>query len=193
LQFEPELRPYVIKRWLARTGVAAPGRRHLAQILERVVPARPDASPMVRWKQCELRRYRDRLYVMRGMSERPCDGLTPWDPRTELRLPWGSLSTRATPAGGLDPAALEQAPVAVGFRSGGERCLPASRTHSQKLKKLFQEWDVPPWERGLTPLLFVGDRLAAVASHCVCEGFRADADAVELVWKLNIYTTPEEL
>lgn len=190
LQFEPELRPFVLKRWLVRAGGGVPGRRHLAQIFERMLPAREDAGPLVRWKECQLRRYRDRLYLMRDFSEQPGHETTPWDLRTELRFPWGSLSTRPAPAEGLDSAVIKDAAVSVGFRGGGERCHPAARTHSQKLKKLFQEWQVPPWERDLTPLIFVGDHLAAVGSHCICRGFGAEAGAVELVWDLNIYTMP---
>ncbi|MFZ0469257.1 MAG: tRNA lysidine(34) synthetase TilS, partial [Thiogranum sp.] len=41
------------------------------------------------------------------------------------------------------------------------------------LKKLFQEWQVPVWERTFVPLVFSGGELIAVAGFCVCEGFQA--------------------
>ena len=53
-------------------------------------------------------------------------------------------------------------PLKVCFRKGGEKFHPAERRHSQSLKKLFQEANVPPWERDSIPLLYCGDELIAV-------------------------------
>jgi tRNA(Ile)-lysidine synthase len=61
--------------------------------------------------------------------------------------------------------------LAIRFRQGGERCLPAGRAHSQSLKKLLQEYRVPTWERSSLPLFYCGDELIAVADLWVCEGF----------------------
>ena len=63
--------------------------------------------------------------------------------------------------------------VQVTFRRGGERCRPAGRRHHHALKKLLQQAGVPPWERRRLPLIYVGDRLAAVAGFWVCEPFSA--------------------
>jgi tRNA(Ile)-lysidine synthase len=65
--------------------------------------------------------------------------------------------------------------IEVRFRHGGETLQPAGRVHHQALKKLFQERDVPDWERGRVPLLYIDGTLAAVAGLCVCEGFQARA------------------
>ena len=64
----------------------------------------------------------------------------------------------------------------LALRRGGERCQPAGRAHSQSLKKLLQEYGVPPWWRDRLPLLYDGDVLVAVADLWVCEGHGADAD-----------------
>jgi tRNA(Ile)-lysidine synthase len=41
------------------------------------------------------------------------------------------------------------------------------------LKKLFQEWRIPPWERAVIPLIYVGDELAQVLGYCCSETFAA--------------------
>jgi tRNA(Ile)-lysidine synthase len=70
-------------------------------------------------------------------------------------------------------AALVGAEVRVSWRRGGERCRPAGRRHHHALKKLFQEYGIPPWERGRIPLVYIGGELAAVADLWVCDPFSA--------------------
>jgi tRNA(Ile)-lysidine synthase len=48
------------------------------------------------------------------------------------------------------------------------------------LKKLFQEWRVPPWQRGQVPLIYVDDDLAAVVGYCVCEPFQAEGEGLQV-------------
>jgi tRNA(Ile)-lysidine synthase len=62
-------------------------------------------------------------------------------------------------------------PIQIRFRAGGERCRPAARGKSKELKKLLQEFDIPPWERENLPLITIGGRLAAVGDLFLCEPF----------------------
>jgi tRNA(Ile)-lysidine synthetase-like protein len=50
-------------------------------------------------------------------------------------------------------------PLEVRFRQGGEQIQLA---HSRRVKKLFQENNVPEWLRARIPLIFQGDRLVAI-------------------------------
>jgi len=69
------------------------------------------------------------------------------------------------------------------FRTGGERCKPLGRSHSQSLKKLLQEAKVPAWERDRLPLFYVNGRLAMVADLWVNSGFEADVGARAWCWQ----------
>jgi tRNA(Ile)-lysidine synthase len=99
-----------------------------------------------------------------------------WDLAEPLALDGagGLLSAQPVTGGGLRSPA-QGSRIEVHFRHGGETLQPAGRAHHHALKKLFQEWGVPDWERGRVPLLYIDDTLAAVAGLCVCEGFQADA------------------
>ena len=55
------------------------------------------------------------------------------------------------------------------FRQGGELFLWHRQT--KQLKKLWQEWQVPPWERDQVPLLYVDDVLAAVVGYAVSDAY----------------------
>ncbi len=171
----------VLRRALVRAGLSPPGERRLREILQRLCSAREDANPLVAWGGTEVRRYRERLYFMRACPAPDPGQLLAWDPGTELRLPWGVLRAVRGPAPALDAARLSSGLVRIGFRRGGERCHPVTRTHSQSLKKLFQEWGVPPWRRVTMPLLLIDGQLAAVGAECVCRGFSTPADQPGLV------------
>src|SRR5690606_378894 len=57
---------------------------------------------------------------------------------------------------------------AVALRRGGEYCHPVGRCGGASLKKLFNEYGVPPWLRDRLPLIYRNGELAAAAGLFVC-------------------------
>jgi tRNA(Ile)-lysidine synthase len=58
---------------------------------------------------------------------------------------------------------LAVAPVSIRTRLGGERLQLDAKRPRRSLKHLFQESDVPVWERENLPLLWCGEDLAWVS------------------------------
>jgi tRNA(Ile)-lysidine synthase len=161
----------LLRAWITDNGLPIPARVVLDQIMDSVLAARPDANPCLRWPGAEVRRYRDRLYVMAPL---PADDLrvrVAWNINEPLRLPDGS-TLAAVPAGGGGLRVSDDARLEIRYRQGGEVLQPAGRQEHHALKKLFQEWGVPDWQRSRVPLVFNQGRLVAVAGYCVCEGFQ---------------------
>jgi tRNA(Ile)-lysidine synthase len=178
LHLPPQRRRNVLRHWLTRKDGTSPSEAVLARIAHDVLGSRADAEACVRWGNRELRRYRDRLYLLpRTPAPDPHHSLV-WRPETALELPraGGVLSASRRTGEGVRAAALEGAEVRVSWRVGGERCRPAGRRHHHALKKLFQESGIPPWERGRIPLVYIGTELAAVVDLWVCEPFSAGPD-----------------
>ena len=75
--------------------------------------------------------------------------------------------------------------VSVRYRQGGETCRPGPRAANRPLKHLLQEAGVPPWERPSLPLIYVGERLAAVADYWVCApcGAVGDEPGLRIAWR----------
>lgn len=64
--------------------------------------------------------------------------------------------------------------VTVRFRTGGERIKLPKRQGTHELKKLFQEWCIPPWQRNLVPLIYGDEKLVAVAGYTEHVSFEKD-------------------
>ena len=143
---------------------------------------RVDASPLIAWSGWEVRRYRDRLQLEQALPPLDIGSSLVWHDRSGLSLP-GDLGRLIAEPGenGLDPARWSKAKVEVRFRRGGERCIPLGHAHHRPLKKLFQEWEVPPWERGRIPLVYLDGELAAIPGRLVCHPFAADAGEPSIV------------
>lgn len=156
-----------VRAWL-RVGLSD---RFIREVL-RQAHAASDANPIVRLPDGDtVRRYGDRLYRVSSISMlevRASENLLIEVARAE-RLPHGTLSWRPGDSGLT--AGLE---LTIRYRTGGERLVPMGRGVSKRLKTLFQERRVPPWQRDSWPLLFDGDVLAAVPGIAIGEGFASE-------------------
>jgi tRNA(Ile)-lysidine synthase len=174
---------WLLRRWIANAGFPIPDSVHLDAMLS-LVAARQDGQPRVRWKGAELKRYREHLYLSRQFTDIGCEYFSrTWDFGSPLETEAGLLSAKKKRGFGINAALVANSEVTVHFRRGGERCRPENRRHSQSLKRLFQEWGVPPWQRSRIPLIFVGDVIAAVAGICTCVPYAVTQD--EMGWEIT--------
>lgn len=157
-----------LRYWLAQQHAHMPSRAVLQQIIQQMLHARDDAEPCVRWGGVELHRYKQQLYLLETLAHDATQVLN-WDGCAPLQLPSlrQQLSLQET-AGGLKPE-LRGKNLQVKFRHGGERLQPAGRSHTHELKKLFQEAEIPPWQRDRIPLLYCNNELIAVVGYWLDE------------------------
>ncbi|MGD8589685.1 MAG: tRNA lysidine(34) synthetase TilS [Chromatiales bacterium] len=174
LAFPSPRRRSLLRHWVSSRGGMMPGSRHLQRIEQECLQARQDAQPLVQWKDLEVRRYRDGLFLLQSSPVRDFTGVIHWRDRHPLRLPSGLGFLRLERAKrGISAAIWDRGRVEVRFRQGGEHCIPAGRVHHRPLKKLFQEWSVPPWQRDRIPLVYLDGQLAAIPGYLWCEPFGA--------------------
>ena len=185
-ELPPDRRRNALRHWIAARGGPLPSTADMSRVEADILDSRRDAEPCVRFGRYEIRRYRDRLYLVAQSPVPPQDRVLEWNPEVPLELPdaGGVLSAREVSGGGIRRSDTQRA-VQVAFRRGGERCRPAGRRHHHVLKKLLQEQGMPPWERRRLPLIYIDDRLAAVAGLWVCEPFAAGPGeaGLEIRWQ----------
>ena len=176
----------VLRWWIRCNNRPAPSSARLASVVTDILDAAPDAAPVVTWGDTEIRRYRDRIYIMSPLGQL-AEAPMPWTVPEELSLGAGrgNLGAEPTEGEGLAVARLETSRVTVASRTGGERLTPKGHRQSKQLKKLFQEQGVLPWMRERVPLVYVDGELAAVADICVAREFSAGRgeSGYRIIWR----------
>ncbi|HED4184027.1 TPA: tRNA lysidine(34) synthetase TilS [Enterobacter mori] len=160
-------RAAVLRRWLASHHAVMPSRAMLSRIWDEVAKAREDATPSVNLNGFEVRRYQGKLWWVKSRSSLS-DVVLDWPCVVEaLILPAGAGSVSLTNAGHVRLPEADE-PVTVRFKAGGLLHI-VGRNGGRKLKKIWQENNVPPWLRDTTPLLFYGETLIAAAGVFITE------------------------
>ncbi|MFC1602681.1 tRNA lysidine(34) synthetase TilS [Pseudomonadota bacterium] len=163
-----------LRSWIQREGFQLPDTQHLDRIQIEMLYAAPDREPLITWAGCELRRYRDQLFIMSPLTPHDPKLVLAWDGQSPLQLPAGlGVITTEQAEKGIDLEKWNSGQIEVHFRQGGERCHLAGREHSHSLKKLLQDKGLPPWQRDRIPLIYINGQLATVADLWVCEPFLA--------------------
>jgi tRNA(Ile)-lysidine synthase len=168
-----------VLHWINNTGLPLPSQIQLVELVQQLNVERTDAIQFISWPGVEIRVFKQNAYLMEPLAEPESPFIWHAD---EPRLVGGRLlSARRVKNGGLID---DKRPFSIRFRQGGERCQPQGRVGSHPLKKIFQELEVPPWERDRTPLIYKDDELVAAAGLFVCAGHVAPdgEDGWEITW-----------
>ncbi|QLA67661.1 tRNA lysidine(34) synthetase TilS [Enterobacter pasteurii] len=176
----PARRAALIRRWLAFHRAAMPSRAMLNRIWDEVAQAREDAAPRIYLNGFEIRRYKGQLWWVKSLPSL-ADRILDWpSPEQALTLPVNAGVVALSRSGNVRlPEPGEN--VTVRFRASGMLHI-VGRNGGRKLKKIWQEQNVPPWLRDTTPLLFYGDTLIAAAGVFVTKEGWAE-DGVNFEWK----------
>ena len=163
------LQKVVLRHWFRDLGLPPPDSRHLQRILSEVTTARADANPLVAWRGCEVRRYRDDLFAMALLPPVPGRKSIQWQKGT-LSLPsgLGRLELIASEGQLRDPRDFFRNGLSVRFGVEGLSCRRRAGGPNRLLRKLYQEAAVPPWMRNFIPLLFAEGSLIAVGDIWIC-------------------------
>ncbi len=158
----------VLRSWLKKRQIQVPTTALLHRIIEELIFARIDAEPQVNWNEVVIRRYQQYLYVDKK-NKAILPQYSEWDEfPSPLMLGVTGLCVIAEPTtqGLVIPP---KARITIRFRQGGEVFFLHGQT--KQLKKLFQEWQVPPWQRERIPLLYINDELAVVVNYAISDAF----------------------
>ncbi|MBI4207956.1 MAG: tRNA lysidine(34) synthetase TilS [Betaproteobacteria bacterium] len=187
-RFAPARARNLLRYFLSMQGVTMPGADRLDEALRQAVTAKQDARVLVELGGARLRRFAGRLHVVRETGPLPASYVKPWRGEREVALPGlgGVLMLARGRGAGISLARLRGRRVTIGVRRGGERYQPDCGRPRRSLKNLFQEAQVPPWQRERTPLIFCdGELVWAAGVGGVDCAYRAvgDEPALRPVWQ----------
>ncbi|WP_439256744.1 tRNA lysidine(34) synthetase TilS [Lonepinella sp. BR2271] len=170
----------LLRMWLAALHHPMPSVVQLAHIKKEVIAARADAMPHYVLGNKVIRRYQQRLYLTDHLAD-ISHFQQPLSPELRLKLPdnLGALWLEKNPD--FFTAVWQQAnqlhhldlpftalPIWVKFAYSGSVQLVGQKMR-RDIKKIWQQFNVPVWQRQRIPLIFYGDKLQGAVGL-----FRAD-------------------
>ncbi|WP_139684060.1 tRNA lysidine(34) synthetase TilS [Vibrio tasmaniensis] len=183
------LRARLLRMWLSHCNQPMPSQKQLKLIWVEVACAQADANPKFVLNEVEIRRFNHQLYLVQDTKD-----LSNWQSdismEDSLVLPdsLGELHLTSAVSDGVSNHREAQrfslnktsGTLRVTFNPEGLSAHPVGRGHSRKLKKLFQEYQVPSWLRRRTPILMDGDRVIAVLGLFVDKNY--EGQDCEALW-----------
>lgn len=168
----------VLRVWLKKNDIKLPTAAIMNRVVDELLWASIDATPLIAWNEVCLRRYQGRIYLdKKNAGQLP--ELLLWSNFPQTLMVGEGINLLATKAtqGLVIPDGVK---ISIRFRRGGEKIVLHQQTKS--LKKLFQEWQVPVWQRERIPLLYLDEQLAAVIGYAVSDAFYGSSDSA---WIIN--------
>lgn len=164
----------LVRYWLREQGARLPSQVQMGA-MKALWLAREDAQPQLDWGTHTLRRFQDGIYLLAQQT-----ATMPNEENINLEAPltlangerWNFELAEEGPRL-LGPGRGQRVTVRYGL-PGTLRLKPAGRSGSRPLKKLWQEYGVPPWQRGRVAMLcYDGEVVAAlghwIESHALCQ------------------------
>jgi tRNA(Ile)-lysidine synthase len=151
---------HILRAWLKLHLGRSPSRACIHELIHTVILANVDAMPKLQIGDWMIRRYQQTLYLTNDSEKSPQNII--WD-NFPKPIAW---TKNRTITAQLDPQGIPIMPksrIELKLRQGGEHFHWHGQT--QSLKKLLQNWQIPPWERKDYPLVYVNDTLIAIPNY----------------------------
>lgn len=149
----------LIRFWLKHQAKPVTGYKKMAELLSQL-NARRDAMPQIEADGFCIRFYRHCLYIV---DDRPQPDLNAvYEMPVEGELVIASIKFKQSRDSLIHYLQQEEAgqKVSLHFRQQNKTLQPGS--HAHKLKRLFHQYQVPPWKRTSIPQIFINDELAGL-------------------------------
>jgi len=173
----------LIRRWLAVAGVRMPSQDQLSRLWNEVVLSRPDAAAQLLLADRQIRRFRQRLFILPLQLPPLHEQVLEWpDNQTTLMLPQTLGMLRLAAQGQAVRAPTTGERVTVRFGAQGVLHI-VGRQHGRSLKKIWQERDIAPWQRERTPLLYYNEQLIMAPGIFITR--EGQAREGETIWRVE--------
>lgn len=168
----------LIRGWLRAYVHYLPDAATIQGWLQQWHDAAEEASPLFAWQGLLLRRYRGGVFIDQpGLSAMENCQVTIGESRA---LAVGHLAWQPAGAAGQGIRMAAGQRLQLQFAKPAGKYYLAGRQGGRTLKKIFQEYGVPPWFRERIPLLLIDGQPAALlglaSGRLVLDGFRPTSE-----------------
>lgn len=170
-KFSPLKQRQLIRLWLSECGEPMPSREQLAEILGQMLEAEQDKQPQVQLGEKQIRRYQQRLFIVEKLPKIEwAEYSLPPTAEYEIAKPFMRISRHGTElickfshqTHRLQlPSALRDETLTLRF------CPPSKvavygKLQREQMKKIYQQHQIPPWQRPQTPAIFWQEQLVGL-------------------------------
>lgn len=177
----------LLRYWLRLNQVVLPSRKQFKQLKQQCFAVN-DANVLIELGDKQLRRFQQRLYVVETSPLEPLASIAVSQLHSKVLLPENlgviELASRQ-PWQRIKAPNGELITIEFGL-AGSVKAWPSQRNKRRSLKKLWQEFDVPPWQRSLVPCLCYDGKIIAALGYWVETGYIAkdtDNKALAVEWQ----------
>ena len=170
----------LLRYWLRINNVSLPSLKQLEEIKQQCIGGRSDKSPIIKLGRVEIRCYAKYLYVLEGkFIDKPLSIICDIEAINNVTLPnqLGKINFYSKTPSLIVKAPKKQQIVTIEFGlAGSEKGWPTTRSKRRDLKKLWQEFNIPPWLRSEIPYLCYDGVIVAAIGYWVEKDFYVDND-----------------
>jgi tRNA(Ile)-lysidine synthase len=160
-----ELSPYdqslAIRGWFRSMSLRMPSEKRVQCLIHDFLKSSADRTPEIRLPDgTSLYRFRDRIYRIESVSSPLACRWNDWPNPIMLPGDNGMLAT----SGQQPPTSTGVQPlIEIRYRRGGEKIQIEGRNGHRELGNLCHEAGIPYWVRNRLPLIYVDEKLVAIA------------------------------
>lgn len=177
---------WLLRQWFTELGLKPPSQALLQTFKTQLINARSDASPILHKQGYVFSKYRKQLFCLSEQQLIALHETCIWPADcAHFNLPSGYVLFKSLASNGIAKSLWDKTTVYLQPRSGSETLKLPGRAGQHSLKKLFQEYGIPPWERETRPLIYLDGKLAGVVGLWVAEWAFSNApnDCYQVTWQ----------
>ncbi len=174
----------ILRAWFTHLQIRSPTTRRLQTIWQQIFTAKHDAKLCIRFGDTTLRRYQQKLYALKEDSMASVLSPVTWDLTSMLTIGQTVWQARKMRGQGFRLNCIASGPISVRRRQGGEKCRLAGEKMTRSLKKIYQQLEIPYWQRTQLPLFYQKEELIGVGNAFICEGWQV-CDPTEWGWVIE--------
>jgi tRNA(Ile)-lysidine synthase len=174
-----------IRMWIALKKIQMPSYKNIQCIYNQIIFSKIDANPKFVLNKHEIRRYKNSLYLLKKKPSLN-DTLLFWHDKNKTLILPNDLGYLTKNKKGINlPEPDENDLINIRFQYEGN-VLILGKKHSKKIKKIWQEQNIPPWLRHQIPLLFYNDTLISALGVFVVKINNRNKRKWSISWSSNI-------
>ena len=167
----------LLRYWMSRNGYQPPGTKRLDELWRQANVARGDGNVRVAWPDAEFRRFRAYLYLLPRQLMGPLPDSISWTTHIPIQCPGVGLRlhARVSNEGSLRLKPEWSTRLELSWLRRRVRLKPTGGQHRRRLRNIFQESRIPPWERRRLPMISRDGVAIGIPGVVLVDGFAAAA------------------